>query len=405
MALKTYFVGFYATSGDKVICKAKSNSTIDTTWGINGYWGMSVGGYQTTIVRDIVNLADGRTLAAHNAFPPDGVPGNPMAVCTMLLPDGTIDTSWGTNGQYLIPGALGFNQCRAILRDESGNFYLFGGVSDTGLTYLKLDPSGVKLWDGPIGYGKLRCFYDAIFADAAQTRIIAVGAYSTLRDLGPPDSGYVYGNIMAIKTSDGTLDKTWDQANVWPGWALFSGTDSLYHVKRLSDGGFVVMRNAANTLSKILADGSAKDTAWGTAGDQSVGSITLNPEVRRITQDGDEIYTNAYTTQDTLTRLGADGSILAQHVMSGGGQDNYRVIEKFNTKLLLSSGKNAPALHHIEQWTKAFVYEEGFDLTNSSYVFTIRGEAPAGGRQLILGRKRGSKLAHARHTTLRNVFG
>ena len=154
MAVKSYFVGFQASSGYYVLLKARRTGAIDTSWGVGGYWGVDyTPGLATSIVRCILPLADGRVLVAHNMVWPSGTVGvGNIAVCTMLLADGTIDTTWGVNGHYLTPyGGTGIAEVRKLLSDSLGNFYLLGGVNATGPNYVKLDSSGPLVWQGPSG--------------------------------------------------------------------------------------------------------------------------------------------------------------------------------------------------------------------------------------------------------------
>jgi hypothetical protein len=347
-----FYVGIYGQVYHQ-LAKGKSDSTLDTSWGDSGYWdGPEAGG----MCYDAFSLSDGRILVSHTYY-----------TVTMLKADGTIDTSWGTNGSYTTQNNITVYK---ILQDSNRNFHLFGGVvaSSAHNTCEKITSDGVYIAGLTGAVTSIRNFYDARWADSTKTRIIAVG-----------NSAYLingkYPQIIAINPNDYGIDTTWPGNIDEEGYAEYDTPANFFYIRMLSDGGFVIMQNAeTNTLTKILSDGSAIDTTWGTSGRVSLGTITINPTYQKMDSDSDDIYVLTYnsisgTSYNVLWHIDSAGVIEdSEYIEATAG--TYSCIYFFNNKLFLGSNSSAPANYSIEQWSRSLVYESGFDVENA-YTVTL----------------------------------
>lgn len=269
-----FLVGIHsAVSYYKQLAKGKTDSTLDTSWGDNGYWdGPEAGGR----CYDAFSLSDGRLLVSHTYY-----------TVTMLKSDGTTDTSWGNNGSYTTQNNI---EVYKILRDSNGNFHLFGGVaaSSSHNACEKISSDGTYINGLTGATTSLWNFYDAQWTNDSKTRILAVGASAY------PISGN-YPQIIAINPNDYGIDTTFEGNIGVDGYAEYDYPDAFYYIRILSDGGFVIMKNSTtNSLTKILSDGSAIDTSWGTSGRVSLGAISINPVDQKMENDSDDIYTLTY---------------------------------------------------------------------------------------------------------------
>lgn len=346
-----FLVGIYGTHQ---MAKGKTDSTLDTSWGDSGYWD-EPDGYS---IFDVHSLSDGRNLVAVNNYK-----------VTMLKADGTIDTSFATNGTYTVQNNINIHK---ILRDKSGNFHLFGGVASisSDKTYEKISSDGTYIGGLTGAVTSIRNFYDAQWSDSNMTRILAVGnsAY--------PISGN-YPQIIAINPYTYSIDTTWTGNIGVEGYAEYDYPDPFYYIRVLSDGGFVIMKTSTtNTLTKILSDGSAIDTSWGTSGRVSLGAIGYDPEAQKMDNDSDDIYTVTYdniggTDYNIISHVDSTGSVVKSENIEGSA-GMYNCLYVFNSKLFLGTNSSGEANYNVEQWSNSIVYESGFDLdgaTNISLIF------------------------------------
>lgn len=344
----------------KYIANATTNETIDTTWGIDGYWnGPESGG----VCYDIIQLSDGSILAAHTYWK-----------VTKINLAGITDTGWATNGTYTMPNNT---EIHNVLEDNDGNFHLFAGVTDTGYTYVKIDSDGAFVTGITGQYYKLRSFSEAAWSDENKTRIIAVGANTNIRKsyYGGP-SGYVTANMMAIKP-DGTVDTDWP-GNVGLGGFAHSNSatsESIENMRITSDGGIVIYRVQTDVLGKFLADGSGYDTSWATNGELEWG-MDLSPlgGSNKLIANGNEVYFVAPKFVDSVpncfvVRVDEDG-VVSDSYNIAAGQYVYHSINKINDNIYI--GTTGEGSHkNVEIFDLNLDYVSGFDITTTAYVLYI----------------------------------
>ena len=342
-----YYVGINARSGTKIVAKAKIDSTINTDWGDNGYWDCSPGVNPPTAMHA---LDDGRLLVAYF-----------NAKVAMLLADGTLDTSWATNGIY----TTDTSQARAILQDDSGNFHIIGAGPNTGSEYIyqKISLDGVFIAGITWNDSYVAAFNDACWSDDNKTRILAAGSYSAYN----ADRW----NIMAIDATDGTIDTDWAGNISEPGFARMlqdEMTQNVYKILSISDGGFVLYFNDTDhMLAKMLADGSGLDTTWATNGILDIDFTSFpNQEAKNIVvDDNDDIYfLMNYVGTTTFYRIDSNGTIIDTHDETGG-VNVYNTIVIFNNVLIITKGDLA------QTWSNDFVYDTQFQVANTQYIYWL----------------------------------
>jgi len=345
-----YVVGVSPYSGDKIVLMGKDDSTIVTTWGDEGYWDATPNDGPCF---SMYQLSDGRILVGHNYYK-----------VSMINTDGTTDTSWATNGVYTMQSS-GAN-VRSILEDNDGNFHFFGGLVATTARYVyeKCDSDGTYLDGMTRGETKAQSIYGAVWYDSTKTRIIAGGSsIDTLAGLRP--------NLIAIDPVTCTIDTDWT-GNVPdnPGFAQFDEVDYYinYHIYQMSDGGTVLYRNTDNTLCKVLPDGSAVDTTWGSSGFLDLGSIGFpSTEGHNPTQDGDNLYIITYVNDgganfSRFSLIDSDGVITDTYDATGV---TYKSVSVFNDQLLFGNGND------VELWDADFTYISKFEVANSNSIWWI----------------------------------
>lgn len=381
--VKECFIGadFLAPNAYKVVCKTSTEGSIDTTWGESGFWGDMWNAVGTNLPYDILRLDDGRILVIHD----QGTESGQEVFLTMIKSDGTTDTTWGTDGHFLMPAGLNWGGfVYKVLQDSDGNFHIFGGVAATTsyYTYFKISEDGDYITGLTAASTRIWNINDAVWADANKTRIIIVGVcgYGYLTP-----GGWKYPNMVAIDPSDGTIDTTWTgNVSGHPGYTEVDYPMSIYYIKTMSDGGFVVFQNdATDTLIKILADGSGVDTSWGDSGSLDIGSLPLYPHIPKIAQYGDNLYTLTCKTiaeviNNTITSIDSTGTIADQVNMATGNNGTYHCIQVINNKLILGTTGAAPANYNIEFWSVDLQYESGFDITGVNLIYYILPDAATG---------------------------
>lgn len=345
-----YFVGFVVnpSSVKYILANATSQSSVDTSWATNGYFGYGT----ASLTNDGVQLEDGRILVPHNDY-----------TITMINTDGSVDTSWGTNGSYVHPDSL---RIYKVLVDNDGNFHLFCGVDSR--VYLKLSPTGVLLGSLQASVTKIWSFNDAQWSDSTKTRIIAGGTPVYAINVGGTN---YYPDLIAINPTTAAIDTAWT-GNIGSGGYFVSGTypsPVAQGIRVLSDGGIVLHRNTSKMLAKVLADGTGFDTSWGDNGQIEFNMYSFGyGDTRQMDNYGDDIFVisriNDGGLQVYFNHVDSNGIIIDTYHAVGADTSSYTLLQVFNDKLILG-GNGVGAFNHVEIWSQDFVKENGFDLVLS----------------------------------------
>ncbi len=417
-----YFVAFNSGAGTvNVICKAKTDSTIDTSWGNAGFFQYIDGdtGQGTSACYGMYELPDKRLLIVTNQFWIEAltVPlGGKLVAAIMLTQSGQIDTSWGYKGFYCTQGInnVPVGYFTNILQDVGGNFHLFGwGAAGYPNAYQKITEQGAFIKASTTFVQTT--IYAAIWGNDAHTRIMLATASDFL-------SG-VWCNVFAVDPGTAEPDATWDGNTGVPGYALVAGIGkNALDIVRVADDKLIVLHTYDDnyyTLSKLLADGSALDTTWGTNGLAKAGwPSSLSNKGGAIGVDADfNLYTvtrkfidgTQFPRISHIKKFDPDGALLDDLEIDSSGlgiSDNYHSLWIIDGTLYFGTRDYDPAYNDVEKWSLDLVYQSSFDVEGHFMIYAIIPEIKGGGpRQIILGRKRGSKLQQAAHTTFRNVFG
>lgn len=378
-----YVAGIYGaapTHTNDIACMVTTENTIVTSWGDSGYFGYysvegSDGPYYTRVMHQ---LSDGRILIATDSFSIGGTPAY-MADLIMVNADGTLDTTWGNNGFFGgLQGTWQYSNINAILEDASGNFHIFCQVPAFSGGYYKISSTGTFI-SGLYGtnYSVLYAFNGACWADDEKTRIIAVGATNQILN---PGVGYVTCNVSAIDPTTGTRDNTWT-GNVGITGAAKYGAEAptllpLYSINRMSDDGFVTFENAGSPayVHKFIADGSAYDADWGTAGKLQVGLYNINMRSNCVIQDGDTIYMYTINDAGKVRINNIDGSVgtvtdYYDTTIAAGG---YVSLSKIDEQIF--AGRAGTPTLDIERYDTDLDYLDGIDIGVQSVYWLLPDE-------------------------------
>ncbi|HKR05093.1 MAG TPA: T9SS type A sorting domain-containing protein [Bacteroidia bacterium] len=136
-------VGGYSDMGlnnDFAILRYKSDGSLDSTFGTNGFVTTPVGSYGDN-ANSIALQPDGKIVAGGFS---DSTTGNYFAV-VRYYNDGSIDTAFGSGGKVVTHIGLTDDQCNSIVIQSDGKI-LAGGYSDNGSDYdfalIRYNPDG-----------------------------------------------------------------------------------------------------------------------------------------------------------------------------------------------------------------------------------------------------------------------
>lgn len=302
---------FYA---DILLIRLNQNGTLDTGFGNNGF---TVNGFSSRddFAYGLAVQADGKILVAGEMTDTINYQSNPTIV--RFTEDGFVDTSFGVNGQLLIPAIGGDNGFRCIKIQPDGKILAAGHYSfvNTGLVDFDfcliradingvLDPTfgtnGIALTS--VGSGLNQGF--GIDLDTALNIVVAgVAVYAT--------------TDMALLKYDpsGTLDPTFGNAGIVLN--NIADFDAAYDVKVQSDNNIVVSGTSGSfpsptgaTVWKFLANGNI-DNSFGTNGyvttniasdNEDGNSVALQAD-GKIVVSGKYRNTNAANNDGTVLRI------------------------------------------------------------------------------------------------------
>jgi uncharacterized delta-60 repeat protein len=296
----TYIGGSGSTFNlDGSVARFTTAGALDTTFGGTGKVNVAFGP-RDDIFYAIAVQQDGKIVAAGRWF--NGTTsGNFDAVTARLLPDGTLDTSFGGTGKVVT--SLGTDDSAGAVVIQIDGKIVIGGTAIPSGSGLEDFALARYLSDGTLdasfgGTGKV------VTARGGDQRINSLVLQSDGKIIAAGRDGSFIG--LARYLPNGTLDTTFGTG----GWATTAGaTDFGTHVALQSDGKILVSSWAWNGsnydlgVTRFLADG-ARDTAFGTMGRVSVNLGNPNQFALCVTvqQDG-SILVGGYVTNGTTDGL------------------------------------------------------------------------------------------------------
>jgi hypothetical protein len=389
-----FFILAYNTANNtsrKPIFKAKSDNTINTDWGDNGWWQYVDPDTDSTTSngKGALLLDDGRILFIFNIIKLEAdsylLEGKETAA-VMLNYDGTIDTTWGYNGFYIHTWGTDYQnsflypvdifQCNddsfiLICSCNTGSPYGYHKInSDGSVNIARSWSAGPKL----LGYP-----YRAIWGDDDHTFIICTGNAGNY-----PTSSYI-SNTVALNAETLEPYTLWGGlgASVAAGYANVGPaiTDNIvknvYDVIRFSDG-FIFFHKPCEidgtyyTLSKVNSTGTAYDTSWGANG-HVAGAYPTAPHAMAV--DDEFLYVlgtykqngSIYTSSKQIIQKIDSNGVVVDSIEISISSVTYTSIQNFNDYLLLCTTSASPANYHVERWTKNLEYIDGFDIPLTIY--------------------------------------
>ena len=319
-------------SGDQdfEIYKFKENGDLDTlNFGPTGTGGT---GGRSPVFFDVAGTNEDRAYAIDRdpsgryivvGTAEAGVGGDYSVAAARLNVNGTIETTWGTSGQVLIPvgGTPSYDQAIGVevLSDFSA---IVGVYTETGGTasfaFLKLDSNGAL---------------DTSFGSSGIT-IVATAQHAVLRDIAVQDDGSIVGvgeiysggdaDFLAVRlTAAGQMDTSFDLDGYWT-YGFDNGSEKNDIAK-----GVVVQSDGKILIAGTISASAVEDSDFGLVRLMSNG--LLDPSF----SGNGLLELSVSGLADGVTDLGvlADGTIFVAGYQDFGGGDNDFAIYK-----LLSNG-------------------------------------------------------------------
>lgn len=306
------------------LTKTNANGISDTTFGTNGIVTTAVEHSEEPL--DIVIQPDGKIIIAGgtNLGPTPTSPGVYIGFVVRYNDDGSLDTSFATNGIYRDPMVKHFDSI-ILLSDSS---IMLGGLNATEGVLIKLQSNG--LLNTTFGNNGILSLYSNNFQFISRNTIL-------LSDGNLLCSGYDYSDINNLKTAYCKVDVqgNFDTSFGTNGKAIIDlyntspdVTEAIYTAKELPNGSIVFKGNiidwfgmtySSNFLIKINSNGNL-DTNFGTNGiflhTYSDSGLEIQPDGKIIIGGSKILNTN--NTGYSITRFTA-GGILDTSFNNGKG--------------------------------------------------------------------------------------
>ncbi|MFT5701254.1 MAG: putative delta-60 repeat protein [Desulforhopalus sp.] len=272
----------YDNSGDSVLVKLSVDGTIDTSFGTNGYADNSSIGY----IQAVTEQSDGKILIS--GFDTGGL------FVARYDADGTIDTSFGSAGVATIATAT-FDEANDIAVQSDGKVVIVGEYGDDSLI-ARFTADGAL---------------DSGFGTGGIVTVNLSGTFENLESIAIQNDGKIVaageGSIVRLDDT-GSFDATFDTDGI-----LAVG-HNVYGVTLQSDGKVLATGDNGTSLvvSRFNTDGSV-DTTFGSGG-SATWSHPSNSSGMAIVQQSDSKLVIAgnitdYPTEWIVLRFNTDGTL------------------------------------------------------------------------------------------------
>jgi uncharacterized delta-60 repeat protein len=290
-----------------VLVRHNADGSLDTSFGSGGraFPGVTFGNVTAPVVQ-----ADGKILWAVSS---DLGPNADFKI-VRLNGDGSVDTSFGTNGAALVSLSAGVDTPSKLLIQGDGKIVVAGtsATNSPGSDFaaVRLNADG-SLDTGYNGGGKVTVSLSGGIDKANAAALQADGKLVIAgRATGAANNDYA---VVRINT-DGSVDTTFAGTGklVLP---VGAGTDVITSIAVLGDGGILLGGNSAATggndlaLVKLKADGTL-DTGFGTGGKLVVQQDGINDQLNqvKVQADGKIVVAASHGLSVEVLRLNADGT-------------------------------------------------------------------------------------------------
>ncbi|MEN2980600.1 DUF4347 domain-containing protein, partial [Tistrella arctica] len=293
-----YVIGYDAVPYTFQVARYNADGTLDTSF--DGDGGVTTDLGSSIIPVDAAIQADGKLVVM-------GRPASGSGPVTLVRynTDGSLDTSFGTDGiaTTAIPGSNG--QARAVAIDVSGDILVTGNTNNNFLL-MRFDADGTL----DTGFGGGDGVVDIDLGGLDWGFVITPQTDGKLIVGGNTDLG---GALIRLN-ADGSLDTGFGTGGV----VELGDSGSLTTIEDVfvqSDGkvvavGFVATVPFATTIWRLNTDGST-DTGYGTAGQLNLSSTTKNDAFMTAADEMVILTTRSVggETVSTLIRVGDDGAL------------------------------------------------------------------------------------------------
>ena len=381
------------TTSDWAVVRYNADGTLDTSFDSDGKVVLDMGGSAEGLY-GVAIQSDGKIVAA-------GYDGSDFAVARFNNTDGSLDTTFGTDGTdadtdpdgYATTGIGSAIDAAWAMDIQSDGKIVLAGISDDGsLTYdfalARYNVNGT-LDTSFSGDGKVTT---AIGSGTAQLRGVAVRSDGTILAAGYGSNGSNDDFALAAYDADGEPAAVLDG----PGWlstAFGSGTDRSNAVAVDGDGNIVVAGYSNNgsdddfAVARYNADGTL-DTDFDSDGiaTTTIGSLDDQSNAVAIQSDGkivaagysynggeDDFAVTRYNTDGTLdTGFGTTTTGIATTGIGSGNARAYSVAIQSDGKIVTAGyGTNgANNDFALARYTSTGALDTGFGTTTSGIVTT-----------------------------------
>lgn len=326
-----------------VASAASNDGVLDQGFGTNGIVSENISTYFPTVYAQVAAQADGKVVISGTA---DSSEATWTSAIDRLLPDGSLDPTFGTNGRVSLDVRPGeYEYPSDLMIGANGDIYLLTGYPGDGLM-VALDANGAaKAGFGTSGIARhLDVAEDELnaFDLAADGSILVVGRTNTGNNQSPP-----YYSIAVWKyTSAGVLDQTFGTAGMTR--VDFNDSSEAVDVEVLTNGSIMVLAKTLSgngfewsTVLTKLTPAGALDTTFDTDGivTPDFGGSNLQDEPVRLHVTGGGEMLVAATLENAnggndlaIARLTAAGALDTTFDTDGinthgpgGGTRNYQV--------------------------------------------------------------------------------
>ena len=277
------------------LARYNPDGTLDTTFGTNGKVMTDIGNGDDDTIYSIAIQADGKIVAGGYAYEIDGE-GNDGLLFALVRynPDGTLDTTFGTNGKVTTDVGSGDDDTIYSIAIQADGKIVAVGYSenntDRSFTVARYNPDGS--FDTTFGRSGIVITDMGENGSSDKAYDVALQRDGKIVVVGVEDAGKNYIFAMARYNPDGSLDTTFGK-NGKVTTDIGSGSDKARSVAIQNNGKIVVAGyssfdgNYAFSLVRYLSDG-ALDTTFGTDGKviTDIGSKADRANSMALQKDG-----------------------------------------------------------------------------------------------------------------------